>query len=94
MTEQCTHTDAHTHTHTQMAKMLDIISDQENTNQDHNEIPFHTHQNVCVCVCVYMRDVQSCLTLCDHTEWLETKSQKTDVVKDVEKLEASYAVGV
>ena len=81
-----------------MAKMLDIISDQENTNQDHKEIPFHTHQNVCVCVCVcvcvYVWDVQSCLTLCDHTEWLETKSQKTDVVKDVEKLEALYAVGV
>ena len=49
---------------------------------------------VCVCVCVYVWDVQSCLTLCDHTEWLETKSQKTDVVKDVEKLEALYAVGV
>ena len=43
----------HTHTHT-MAKMLDIISDQENTNQDLNEIPFHTHENLCVCVSVCM----------------------------------------
>ena len=45
-------------------------------------------------MCVYLWDVQSRLTLCDPTErGLETKSQKTDVVKDVEKLEASYAVG-
>ena len=99
----CTHmpTRARTHTHTHtMAKMLDITSDQENTNQDPNEIPFHTHEYLCVCVCVckcvhvHAWDVQSCLTLCHPTEWLETKSQKTDVVKDVEKLEASYAVGV
>ena len=99
----CTHmptrAHTHTHTHTQWPRCLTSLATRKiqiKILMKYHFIPTRICVCVCVCasVCMCTRGMFSHVWLCDPTEWLETKSQKTDVVKDVEKLEDSYAVGV